>query len=218
MTERKKEIISAMFDKLASNYDFINNIISIFTHKIIKYLTIAFIDKLPPNSKILDLCTGTGDIAGILKRKYKTANIIGVDFSKEMLSIARKKHPKIDFSYADCLDLPFANDTFDLITISFGLRNTENYVKTVSEINRVLKKGGIFVHLDFDKKSKLADFIFEKIVKTLKNESYDYLLQSKKEFPSGNELVNLFTSQGFKLSKTKNFLFGIVSAQYLLKF
>lgn len=215
MTERKKEVISVMFDKLAPDYDRNNNIISLFTHKIIKYLVVASVGRLPKNVKILDLCTGTGDIAGLLKRKYKKANVIGVDFSKEMLNIARKKYPKIDFVYADCMDLPFQNGTFDLATISFGLRNTENYEKTISEIKRVLKNGGIFVHLDFDKKSRFANFIFEKIVKTLKSTDYEYLLQSKNDFPDSNGLIDLFASQGFNLIKTKSFLFGIISAQYL---
>lgn len=217
MTERKKEIISAMFDKLAADYDRNNNIISLFTHKIIKYLVIASVGKLPQNPKILDLCTGTGDIAVMLKNRYKSANVVGVDFSKEMLNIARKKHSQIDFICADCLNLPFKDDTFDLATISFGLRNTENYEKAVIEINRVLKSGGIFVHLDFDKKSKLADYVFEKIVKSFKNENYEYLLKSKKEFPDSAQLIKLIEQNGFKHLKTNNYLLGIISAQYFTK-
>lgn len=221
MTERKREVISAMFDSLAKYYDRNNNIISLFTHKIIKYLVVSFIGKLPQNSKILDLCTGTGDVAAILERKYKYANIIGVDFSREMLNIARKKHSEVDFIYADCMDLPFQENIFDLVTISFGLRNTENYEKVVSEIYRVLKTDGIFVHLDFDKKSKFADFIFEKLVKIFfkltKNQNYEYLLNSKEEFPDSDELINMFKSQGFKYIKTKRYLWGIISAQYLKK-
>ena len=90
MTERDKKTISEMFDRLAVQYDRNNNIISLFTHKIIKYLVIYGIGNLPEHAKILDLCTGTGDVADILKQKYKNATVIGADFSKEMLNIARK--------------------------------------------------------------------------------------------------------------------------------
>lgn len=217
MIERSKKYISEMFDKLAVNYDRNNNIISLFTHKIIKYLVVAGIGKLPETPKILDLCTGTGDVAEVLIRKYKDATVLGADFSKEMLNIARKKHPDIDFVYADCLNLPFNDNTFDLVTMSFGLRNTENYDKTIEEVVRVLKKSGIFVHLDFDKKSKLADFIFEKIVRLFRNKDYEYLLNSKKEFPDSAGLIKMFENAGLMRNKTKSFLFGIISAQYVVK-
>lgn len=217
MRERDKKTISEMFDRLAVQYDRNNNIISLFTHKIIKNLVVFGIGKLPENAKILDLCTGTGDVAFYLKQKYKQATVIGADFSKEMLNIARKKHLGIDFVYADCLNLPYNDNTFDLVTISFGLRNTENYTLALKEIHRVLKPNGIFVHLDFDKKSKLADFIFEKIVKIFKNRDYEYLLNSKKEFPDSKNLIKLFTENGFETVKTKSFLLGIISAQYMEK-
>ena len=101
--------------------------------------------------------------------------------------------------------------------MSFGLRNTENYEKAISEISRVLKPDGIFVHLDFDKKSKLADFIFEKIVRLFCNKEYKYLLDSKKEFPDSEKLIKMFENSGLKHIKTKEFLFGIISAQYMKK-
>jgi len=180
---------------------------------------VGSIPELPPNSKVLDLCTGTGDIAALLKEKYE--DVTGTDFSGEMLKVARRKHKNINFVEADCLNLPFENESFDLVTISFGLRNTADYDKAVSEIARVLKPGGIFVHLDFGQAHPQADKVFYEIVKFIAevqgDDSYVYLLESKNEFPPVEELVELFARHGLKYETRRDYLFGIISAQYCVK-
>ena len=105
--------------------------------------------------------------------------------------------------------------------MSFGLRNTENYDKALSEISRVLKHGGIFVHLDFGDAHEYADTVFHKVVKFIAelqgDDSYVYLLQSKNEFPPVEQLVELFTRHGLKYETRRDYLMGIISAQYCVK-
>ncbi len=224
MRNRTPEKIQELFNHIAPHYDQNNDIISCFMHRLIKRDVVWDLPELPSKPKILDLCTGTGDVARLLHQRYPDAEIIGVDFSEEMLKIAREKHKQIkeiNFVEGDCLNLPFNNESFDLVTISFGLRNTADYNKVVAEIRRVLKLGAKFVHLDFGKDSKFADNIFLEIVKFIaqvqEDESYIYLLESKNAFPPAEELIELFAYHKLKLEKRKDYLFGLISAQYCLK-
>lgn len=221
MKNRVPEEIHDLFNHIAPHYDQNNDIISLFLHRFIKQNVIAELPQLPAEPAILDLCTGTGDIAGFLKKKFPQTKITGVDFSEEMLKIAQRKHKGITFMQADCLKLPFPDASFDLVTISFGLRNTANYDTAVHEISRVLRPGGIFVHLDFGKDAELADKIFYKIVKFIaeiqEDESYIYLLESKHDFPAPEALIELFSRYRLKLEKRKDYLQGIISAQYCKK-
>lgn len=221
MTNKTPEKIRALFNQIAPHYDQNNDIISLFTHRFIKHHVIKSIPQLPAEPKILDLCTGTGDIVKHLQRKFHTAQITGVDFSEEMLKIARHKHRGINFVHADCLKLPFASESFDLVTMSFGLRNTVNFNKAMAEVKRVLKPSGCFVHLDFGKDAKYADEIFHKVVKFIaqlqEDESYIYLLESKNAFPPPEKLIELFASHGLETVERKDYLQGIISAQYCIK-
>lgn len=220
---KSPHLIQKMFDSIAERYDFNNNLISLGLHKKIKELAIKKL-KLNENSKILDLCTGTGDIAFFLKRKYPDASVIGIDFSSEMLKIAKQKNNSdINFQKADCTNLPFDDNSFDLCTISFGLRNIENQGSALKEIYRVLKKDGIFMHIDFGKSSNFADKIFDLLVPSMvkifyKNSiPYDYLLESKKTFKSPDELIKTFENHGFKFERRHDFLFGVISSQIMKK-
>ncbi len=221
MINKTPEKIQELFNHIAPHYDQNNDIISLYTHRFIKKNMVESIQELPTKPKILDLCTGTGDIAALLKKQFPKADITGADFSDEMLNVAQRKHKKLNFVKTDCLDLPFKDETFDLVTISFGLRNTADYDKAVSEISRVLKFGGKFVHMDFGDGHKYVDNIFHKLVKFIaelqEDESYVYLLESKNAFPPVAELVELFTRHGLKYETRKDYLKGIISAQYCIK-
>lgn len=221
MQNKTPEKICALFNQLAPHYDQNNDIISFFTHRFIKYYVVNSIPALPPEAKILDLCTGTGDIVKLLQKRFPNAHITGADFSTEMLKIARRKHCGVEFILADCLKLPFENESFDLITMSFGLRNTADYNRALSEITRVLKPSGTFVHLDFGKDAKLIDEIFHKVVNFIAevqdDDSYVYLLESKNNFPSAEQLIELFASHGLETILRKDYLQGIISAQYCKK-
>lgn len=221
MPTKNSEQIKEMFKHIAPHYDQNNDIISLFTHRFIKSSVVNNIPELPENVKILDLCTGTGDILALLHKRFPHADLTGADFSDDMLKIAREKHKKLNFVNADCLKLPFKDGSFDLVTISFGLRNTTDYNQTVSEISRVLKPGGFFVHLDFGQGKDFADKTFTEIVKFIAelqgDESYVYLLESKAEFPTVETLIELFAKYNLKHKLRKDYLFGTLSAQYCMK-
>ena len=142
MTDKNPEKIRKMFDEIAARYDFINGIISFGTHKRGKKQAIRDLPPLPGNAEILDLCTGTGDLAYFLKSRGR---VTGLDFSQNMLAAARKKVPEADFILGDCTNLPFKDNSFDLVTIGFGLRNIENPDRAIEEIVRVLKPDGVLI-------------------------------------------------------------------------
>ena len=219
--EKTPEKIQNLFNLIAPQYDQNNDIISLFMHRFVKKSVVEAIPEVSENAKILDLCTGTGDIAALLKKRFPSADITGVDFSDAMLKIARRKHKTINFVNADCLKLPYEDNSFDLVTISFGLRNTVSFDKALSEISRVLKPGGIFVHIDFGDANKHADRVFYELVKFIAelqgDDCYVYLLQSKNEFPPVEKLVELFASHGLKYEMRRDYIFGIISAQYCIK-
>lgn len=221
MQEKNSEQIREIFNHIAPHYDQNNDIISLFTHRLIKQNVVNELPELPEKVRILDLCTGTGDIAALLHKKYPSAEIVGADFSEEMLKIARQKHKNLNFIKADCQNLPFENESFDLVTICFGLRNTVDYDKTMAEISRILKPAGIFAHLDFGQAKEFADKTFLEIVKFVAelqgDDSYLYLLKSKFEFPPVEKLIELFAKHDLKYKMRKDYLFGMLSAQYCVK-
>lgn len=223
---KNPQFIKNLFNSISTNYDKLNDIMSFGLHKKIKKEVISHLN-LPLNAKILDLCTGTGDLAGLLKKQYPQSETIGVDFSTEMLKIAKAKFININFIEADCTNLPFESDYFNLCIISFGLRNIEEMEKAIKEIYRVLKKGGIFINLDLGKPNKFFNFFLKpymyfwvsflgKIFN--KDETpYKYLAASNETFPSPEELCKIYEKTGFSEIKNKNYLFGQIASQYAQK-
>lgn len=156
MIDKNPEKIKNMFNALASRYDFMNFAISLGIQKIIKQKSVGLI-KIKKGARIADLCCGTGEIAELLARNENVDKVFALDFSPEMLQIAKtkRKSGKISFIEGDCTNLPFESSSLDGCTLGFGLRNFENYEKVVSEIARVLKNGGFFLHLTFLKAMSL---------------------------------------------------------------
>ncbi|MBR6098516.1 ubiquinone/menaquinone biosynthesis methyltransferase [bacterium] len=221
-TDKTPEKISEMFDDIALNYDRNNNIISLGLHNRIKKLALKNLT-LKDNFKILDICCGTGDIEKILLKTKYALDITGIDFSEKMLLIANDCHSdKVHFIKADATDLPFEDNSFDTITMTFGLRNIQNRTKAIKEAYRVLRKDGEFLHLDFGVKnfpSKIFDFIAKTGIKLFYKDKlpYEYLINSKKEFPEPDEIIKEFAAENFKLKKKKDFLLGIISMQIYTK-
>ena len=152
-TLNKKEQVEKMFDTISGNYDNLNRIISFgsdikWRNKILKMIL-----KKSPES-ILDVATGTGDLAIKFARKSKATKIIGLDISEGMLSVAKKKisdtilSEKVEFIKGDSEALPFSTNSYDAITVSFGIRNFENLEKGLSAIYLVLKPKGLFIILE----------------------------------------------------------------------
>lgn len=218
---KSPEKIQNMFNQIADRYDFINNVMSIGLHRYVKFLSVKNLE-IPTNAVVLDLCTGTGDLADFIKKSHPSATIVGVDFSEKMLEIAKNRVKNVEFIKEDATQLSFADNSFDIVTMGFGLRNIEDSHQAVAEVFRVLKSGGKFMHLDFGKKNNFAnavfDFIIPKLVKIFyKNAvAYEYLIQSKQEFSSPDELIKNFESAGFKFLKRRDYLFGIISCQILI--
>lgn len=221
------QFIKTLFDSISSNYDKLNDIMSFGLHRKIKKEIIADIKHFDFSTfrpfNFLDLCTGTGDLAGLLKKEYPSAQITGVDFSEKMLEIAKKKHPEINFLEADCTQLPFENEQFDLCIISFGLRNIENIEKALTEIYRVTKKGGCFINIDLGKPNKFFNFFLKPYMylwvsllgKVFHGDEtpYKYLAVSNETFPAPQKLIEMFQEVGFSDIKNKNYLFGQIASQ-----
>ncbi len=219
--KKDKEAIKTMFNGIADNYDLMNNLISLYVHNIIKKHILKQI-KGTPNS-ILDMCCGTGDISILLAKKYPKSNIYGIDFSEKMLNIAQKKSEKYNIRYieADVMNMPFNNDSFDLCTISFGLRNLPSVQEALKEFYRILKPSGQLIIMDLGKpKIKwLYPMILNKAIPCLgelihgNKNPYVYLTQSILTYPAPQDILLTLESMGYINTINTNFLFRTISMQ-----
>jgi len=224
-TARKADV-RQMFDSIAPRYDFLNHFLSLGIDRLWRRRAIKII-KRHKHSKILDIATGTGDMA-ILASKLKPDLIAGVDISSEMINFQRKKLAKrklenlIKPRVADGEELPFDTDTFDVVMTAFGVRNFENLEKGLIEMHRVLNANGMAVILEFSSPQKspfkqLYNFYFTKILPRVGKivskdmKAYTYLPDSVSTFPSGNDFSKLLENAGFKNTKCVSLSFGIAS-------
>lgn len=219
--DKNPEKIKNMFNEISFYYDRMNNYISLGTHYLIKFMAVRELN-IKPRSMVLDLCCGTGDFSRIISKFYPGAHVIGLDFSEKMLKIAKNKNPKNVFMIGDCTNLPFEPNEFDYITAGFGLRNIQDRQKAISEAYRVLDCGGKFLHLDFGYNrgiSKIFDILVLAAAKILRvnHKHYQYLLNSRNEFPPPDDLIKEFESAGFKFVKRKDYLLGAISMQIMQK-
>lgn len=216
MINKNPQKICSMFNEIACIYDKINNFLSFNMHYFIKISSVKFLNIRQP-SKILDLCTGTGDFVKIISKLHPDSDTTGLDISSNMLEIAKRKNPGKKFILADCTNLPYKDNEFDYITAGFGLRNIENRAEALNQIYRTLKNNGWFLHLDFGDHNFFS-FIFNLIASVLilflkdNREHYKYLIASKNEYPVPDELIKEFEQCGFKNFKTKYYLFGVICA------
>ena len=223
--EDKKNFIQNMFNKISSKYDFFNHLTTFYIDKYWRY---KFIKKLTlnDNMNVLDIATGTGDIVIQICDKNKKIKGIGFDCSQNMLEIAKNKSKKkkmnnIEYIYGYAEKLPFDSNSIDIITISFGMRNFNNYEEALKEINRVLKPNGTLAILEFCKPKNnlfhmLFSFYFNKIIpiigKILTGEKlFDYLPESVNNFFSINELSQKIENFGFKNTYSRNLTLGVCS-------
>jgi len=226
-SEGKKKQVEQMFDTISENYDGLNRVISLGSDIKWRKKVIAMVAEKNPKS-ILDIATGTGDLAIQFAEKTTAEKIVGLDLSEGMLSVARKKVlekkilGKIEFVQGDSEALPFDDNAFDAITVSFGIRNFENLEKGLSEIFRVLKKGGIFVVLETSVPEKFpfkqGYFFYSKNILPLVGKvfskdkvAYNYLSESASLFPYGEKLNNILQKIGFKEVKNKPQTFGVAT-------
>lgn len=222
----KKKQVEKMFDTISGNYDGLNRVISLGIDKKWRKRVVKIVMQSNPQS-VLDIATGTGDLA-ISFSEFDIPTIVGFDLSEGMLSIARKKVQKkknaqlIEFIQGDSENMPFKDNSFDAITVAFGVRNFENLEKGLSEILRVLKPGGIFVILETSVPTKFpfkqGYYFYTKTILPLVGKlfskdkvAYNYLSESASVFPYGEKLNNILRKTGFIEVKNKPQTFGVAS-------
>lgn len=222
----KKKQVEQMFDTISGNYDGLNRVISLGIDKKWRKKVVKLVIDTNPKS-VLDIATGTGDLA-ISFAKFDIPKIVGFDLSEGMLSIARKKVTsqnivdKIEFLQGDSEEMPFENNSFDAITVAFGVRNFENLEKGLSEILRVLKPGGLFVVLETSVPTKFpfkqGYYFYSKSILPLVGKlfskdkvAYNYLSESASVFPYGETFNNILRKIGFKDVKNKPQTLGVAS-------
>lgn len=222
----KKEQVANMFNNIAHKYDFLNRSLSMGIDIIWRKKAIAQLKELKPKT-ILDVATGTGDVA-LEAMSLNPERITGIDISVGMLELGRQKvakrnlSQKIELLEGDSENLPFADNNFDAVTVAFGVRNFENLLKGLTEINRVLRPGGKLVVLEFSQPrsfpiKQLYWFYFNNILplfgKMLSKDdsAYTYLPESVKVFPDGAQFLSVMKQAGFAESRQKTLTFGIAS-------
>jgi len=224
--KNKKEQVSNMFNAIAHRYDFLNHVLSVGIDRLWRRRAVNNLKKYNPHT-ILDIATGTGDFA-IASLRLKPEKITGVDISVGMLQYGNEKIAKKGLSHiikleqGDSENLQFKTESFDAITVGFGVRNFENLEKGLSEMLRVLKLGGVVAILEFSKPTafpikQLYWFYFKHILPTIgklfskDHRAYTYLPESVEEFPYGKEFESILIKVGFQNTKIIPVSFGIAT-------
>jgi len=221
----KKEQMAEMFDRIAGRYDITNRVLSAGIDLKWRKKAILQLKKIKPK-QILDVATGTCDMAIISYRLLKPEKITGIDISGEMLKLGRKKIEKegltsvIDLQTGDSETINFADNSFDAVTVAFGVRNFENLEKGLKEMLRVLKPGGKLIVLEFSR-PRLKFFrslyhLYMSIVApevarwfSQNKKAYQYLNQSAKLFPERQNFVDILNSAGYSNTSFKPLSAGI---------
>ena len=222
--QNKKGLVQNVFDQVYDQYDLMNDFMSLGVHRLWKKDLLNMMNPTS-NQKLIDVACGTGDIAKLFlnyvnKKSYVTCvdpNIGMIKKGKEKL----KKFDNLNWVVASAEKLPMTINSFDFYTISFGLRNTKDLNKSLSEAYRVLKPGGRYLCLEFSKiENSGLDFIYKKYSKVIpsigklivgEKEPYEYLVKSIENFVNQDELIDLMKKNGFQNCTYRNLSGGIVS-------
>ncbi|MDZ7738392.1 MAG: bifunctional demethylmenaquinone methyltransferase/2-methoxy-6-polyprenyl-1,4-benzoquinol methylase UbiE [Bacteroidales bacterium] len=224
---RKKEEVRNMFDSIAWRYDFLNHFLSFGIDRIWRRKAVKEISERIKPERILDIATGTCDLA-IESLRLNPVSLTAIDMSQRMLEEARKKlyrkklSEKIELMIGDSEDLPFADGSFDAVMVSFGVRNFENPDKGLSEMWRVLRKGGVVMILEFSRPKKfpfrhIYGLYFRRILPffgslfSKDKAAYRYLPDSVSSFPEGDDFLKLMEDAGFAELKQRRLTGGVVT-------
>lgn len=222
----KKEQVATMFNNIAYRYDFLNQLLSLGIHSGWRKKAIRLIKPYDPR-QILDIATGTADFA-IEAMKLSPEKVTGIDISQGMLDFGKVKlkkkglESKIELLLGDSENMPFGDNSFDAITVGFGVRNFENLEKGLTEMFRVLKPGGVVAILEFSRPRKfpvkqLYHFYFTKVTPFIgklfskDNSAYTYLPESVNAFPDGNEFLAIMEKLGYSQTKQYPLSLGIAT-------
>jgi len=231
--DQKQGLVKGVFDSVASNYDLMNDVMSLGTHRLWKNYTIAS-SNVSKGDKVLDIAGGTGDLAIKFRKKIgDSGKVILSDINGSMLEEGRKNlinHGVIDvdFIQANAESLPFEDNTFDCVSIAFGLRNVTHKNIALKQMHRVLKKGGSLLVLEF---SKVENEMLEKIYDAYSfnlipklgqffandEDSYQYLAESIRKHPDQETLKTMALDAGFGFCEYHNLSGGIVALHKAIK-
>jgi demethylmenaquinone methyltransferase/2-methoxy-6-polyprenyl-1,4-benzoquinol methylase len=225
--DQKADLVKGVFSNVASKYDVMNDVMSVGVHRLWKD---AMMDWLAPRAgqKLLDVAGGTGDIAFRFLQRAPDANAVVLDMTEGMLAEGRKRAEaeklagKLDWVVGDAMALPFAENTFDVYTISFGIRNVTRIEDALAEAFRVLKPGGRLMVLEFSQlpnpaMQKAYDLYSFNIIPQMgkliaqDRDSYQYLVESIRRFPNQDKFATLIRSAGFDNVKFRNLSMGIAA-------
>ena len=222
-----------MFGEIAGRYDLLNHVLSLGVDVYWRWRTVRTVSPTG-ESPILDVCTGTGDLAfAYQKRSEDGVRIIGSDFTRPMLTIAQQKQPRrqmssddlrvVHFVEADAQALPFADDQFQIVSVAFGLRNVADTRRGLREMIRVSKRGGNVAVLEFSQPTSrlfggLYRFYFKHVLPRIgqlisgsRMDAYNYLPESVGEFPCGAELARVMEECGLENVRFRPLTFGIAT-------
>jgi len=228
----KKEQVKQMFDKVSSNYDFLNRLLTFGIDVSWRKKVVKFVEDHKAK-RILDIATGTGDLA-IMLAKINSEKVIGLDISEGMLAVGKKKidqlglNEKVEMILGDSEELSFEDGSFDAITVGFGVRNFENLEQGLSEIYRVLKPNGTFVVLETSQPTSFpikqgylfySKYVIPTVGKIFSKDknAYQYLPESAAAFPYGEAFNNILLKTGFNTSTVYPQTFGIATIYQAIK-
>ena len=222
--QNKKGLVQNVFDQVYDQYDLMNDFMSLGIHRLWKR---TMLNMMNPSykQKLIDVACGTGDMAQLFKKNVdELCQITCVDPNKGMINKGKQKlgkYKNLNWIIASAEKIPVASNSFDFYTISFGLRNTKNLDKSLSEAYRVLKPGGRFFCLEFSKiQNSGLEFIYKNYSKIIpkigelivgKKQPYEYLVQSIEKFVNQDELIDLMIKKKFQKCNYRNLSGGIVS-------
>ena len=222
----KKQQVAEMFDNISKRYDFLNHLLSLGIDKGWRNKVVRMVKADNP-THVLDVATGTGDLAIALSKGMPGVAIKGADISAGMLEIGKEKVKKggytnVELILGDGENLPFDANTFDAVTVAFGVRNFENLEKGLQDLYRVIKPGGQLVVLEFSQPEKapfkqLYNFYFKNILPGIGKmvskdaRAYTYLPESVQAFPYGDAFLKKLAASGFTSNTSRTVTFGIAS-------
>ena len=222
--QNKKGLVQGVFDKVFDKYDLMNDFMSLGVHRSWKKTLLNMMNP-SKNQKLIDVACGTGDIGKLYLDNTDKENFITcVDPNEGMIAKGKeklKKYNNINWVISSAENLPLKENSFDFYTISFGLRNTKDLNKSLSEANRVLKPGGRFFCLEFSKiQNENLDYVYKQYSKIIpligkfivgQKEPYEYLIESIEKFLNQDELIDLMKKNRFEKCSYRNLSGGIVS-------
>ncbi len=227
LKEDKKAAVESMFDSIAWRYDFLNHFLSFGIDLLWRRRAIKVISEFCKNPHILDVATGTGDLA-IAAMKLNPSKITGIDISQKMLEIGKEKidrkgfSGKIELMTGDSEKIPFGDSVFDVAMVAFGVRNFSDPLKGLSEMKRVIRNGGMIMVLEFSKPSgfpfrPVYNFYFRNILPffgklfSKDKAAYSYLPDSVMKFPDNDEFLKLLALAGFSEIRQIKLTGGVAS-------